>query len=146
MPFKLRDWQNLIARLDAARRNLAEFRGTPADHRESSRYLLDQAILGIHAVAEYAINILLELANLAPERHHRTGDRARDLQAVGRLKNDYKPILDQLQNYRLAAQYKSYGQKPSVHYNAANVATCLAQIDALVAETNDALQKKGWTK
>ena len=143
MPFKPRDWKSLVARLALAREQLLQFRQAAREQNQELRHLLDSAVISIHAIAEYAVNVLLELAGLAPERKHRTGERARDLKAMGRLKGDYKPILDQLQDYRVAAQYLGYGRKPSVHYNATNVETCLVEIDRLVEETVAALHAEG---
>jgi cytochrome P450 len=143
MPFRLADWRRLLARLGLARMQVAQFRAATAEERETLRHLLDSAILSLHAMAEYAVNVVLELAGNPPERRHRTGDRARELRLTGRLRGDYQQILDQLQTYRLAAQYLGYGRRPSVHYNATNVETCLSQIDQLVEETAAALRASG---
>ena len=104
---------------------------------------LDSAVVAIHAMAEYAVNALLELAGQKTERHHKTGDRARELKAGGQLQGDYKKILDQLENYRLAAQYLGYGRIPSVHYNATNIEECLFAVDQLVGEVAAALRVSG---
>jgi HEPN domain-containing protein len=143
MPFKLADWKRLAARLGLARTQVAQFRREAADGDSKPQHLLDSAVVAVHAMAEYAVNALLELADQKPERHHKMGDRARDLKAEGRLQEDYKKILDQLETYRLAAQYLGYGRKPSVHYNATNVEECLAVVDRLVAEVAAALRSAG---
>ena len=103
----------------------------------------DSAVVAVHAMAEYAVNALLELASQKPERHHKMGDRARDLKADGRLQGDYKKILDQLESYRLAAQYLGYGRTPSVHYNATNIEECLSSVDELVGEVAAVLVASG---
>ncbi len=143
MPFKLADWRRLVARLGLARTQVAQFRAATAEDQKTLRHLLDSAIVGLHAMAEYAINALLELAGNPPERRHRTGDRARELRLMGHLRGDYQQILAQLEAYRLAAQYLGYGRKPSVYYNATNVETCLHRIDELVEETSAALRASG---
>lgn len=143
MPFKLADWKRLAARLQLARAQVAQFRREAADGEPRPQYLLDSAVVAVHAMAEYAINALLELAGLKTERHHKTGDRARDLKAGGRLQGDYKKILDQLESYRLAAQYLGYGRTPSVHYNATNIEECLSAVDQLVGEVAAALRVSG---
>ena len=141
MPFKLADWKRLAARLGLARSQVGQFRVQAAKYE--STYLLDSAVGAVHAMAEYAINALLELAGQKPERHHKMGDRARDLKADGRLRGDYTKILDQLERYRLAAQYLGYGRKPSVHYNATNIEECLSAVDDLVVEVAEALRAAG---
>jgi HEPN domain-containing protein len=143
MPFKLADWRRLAARLKLARLQVAQFRREAADGESKPQYLLDSAVVAIHASAEYAVNALLELAGQKPERHHKMGDRARDLRADGRLQGDYKKPLDQLESYRLAAQYLGYGRTPSVHYNATNVEECLSAVDKLVVEVEAALRSAG---
>jgi HEPN domain-containing protein len=143
MPFKLADWKRLADRLQLARAQVAQFRVEAADGESKPQHLLDSAVVAVHAMAEYAVNALLELAGQKPERHHKMGDRARDLKADGRLQGDYKKILGQLESYRLAAQYLGYGRSPSVHYNATNIDECVSAVDQLVGEVAAALRASG---
>jgi HEPN domain-containing protein len=143
MPFKLADWKRLAARLQLARAQVTQFRMEATDGEAKPQHLLDSAVVAVHAMAEYAVNAQLELASQKPERRHKTGDRARDLKADGRLQGDYKKILDQLESYRLAAQYLGYGRAPSVHYNATNIEECFSAVDQLVGEVAAALRASG---
>ena len=140
VPFKLADWKRLSARLELARIQVAQHRREMAEGKAETQHLLDSAVMGIHPMAEYAVNVLLELAGQDPERRHKTGDRARELKALGRLRGDYGKVLDQLQNYWLAAHYLGYGRTPSTHYNASNIETCLSAVDELVTEVAAALR------
>jgi hypothetical protein len=143
MPFKLADWRRLMARLGLARQQVEKFRATSRDVQEHERYLLDAAVISIRDVGEYAVNVHLELRNLPPERHHRTSERARELQVLGHLRGVYDQVLDQLESFRQVAQYAGYVRRRSTHYSASNIETCLSTVDQLVAETVVALRAAG---
>ena len=135
MPFKLADWQKMLRRLALAAEQLRQFTEDPTD-----RNLLDLAVFNVWTAAEYAINVLLELERMEKETWHRTDERARELKALGMLKQDYSKILQQLENYRLTAGYGSYVRNPSVHYSRKNVQDCLDAVVRLCDEVGGALQ------
>lgn len=91
----------------------------------------------------YAINALLELAGMKQERQHKQADRADELRVAGWLVKDYKQRLDNLQSYRLKADYASYSSAPSVHYSTKNVEDCLAAMSELRDEVVAHLRGKG---
>ena len=143
MPFKLSDWIRMLLRLELARDHVNKFRALPPAERTRNRHFLDDAINAIHAVAEYAVNVHLELRGQLPETTNDTGTRVKELRTLGYLAGDYTDVLEQLERYRKFAQYAGYGRSGSTHYNATNVETCLAAVDGLVEETKAALQTAG---
>ena len=46
------------------------------------------AVISIWTVAEYAVNVLLELQGMKKEQWHRMHDRAEELRAGGTLRGD----------------------------------------------------------
>lgn len=139
MPFSLEDWLWILQRLERARLCVRGFReGSSAE--AGLRRLLEDAIRELHAVAEYAINVQLELAGLKPERRHAMDKRAADLVALGKLNGGYSERLRQLEEYRKKAEYLGYVTNRSVHFSATNVEDCLVSIDELIAETKAALR------
>src|SRR5687767_6645205 len=62
MPFSVEDWLWILQLLARAQLNVRKFRdASPAEEVALSR-LLEDAIRDLHAVAEYTINVQLELA------------------------------------------------------------------------------------
>lgn len=144
MPFKIEDWDKMVRRLDQAHEQLDQARvAKKSGDDDKMRDLLDDAVLNTWRFAEYAINTLLELATMKQERQHKQADRAEELRAAGWLSKDYKQRLDNLQSYRLKADYASYSSAPSVHYSTRNVADCLTAMSELRDEVVTHLRDKG---
>jgi hypothetical protein len=137
MTYKREDWLKMCTGLDEARQILADVRAG------ADRDRLDAAIIALWRFAEYAINVVLEMAGLKPELHHQQATRARDLKALGLLQADYHERLDQLNQYRLRAFYAGYSSARSVHYSPRNVEDCLDTLTALRQEVGALLQARG---
>lgn len=144
MPFKKEDWDKMLRRLARAQEQLVSAREARKNGDEDAMQdLLDDAVLNAWRFGEYAINVLLELAEFKEERQHKQGDRAEELRAAGWLEQDYRKRLENLQSYRLKADYASYSSARSVHYSTQDVENCLAAMTALEQETTEHLRRKG---
>lgn len=145
MKFKLNDWMTMVKRLQTAHTLVAqarEARRAVADEEEAQGFL-DDAVLYAWRFGEYAINVLLELAGLKQERQHKHAERIDELHGKGWLVGDYKKRIENLNTYRLKADYAGYSSVPSVHYSPADVENCLSAMDALRDEVTALLQREG---
>lgn len=133
--FKRRDWQKMLARLAEARVALEAARTQPD--------MLDRVVWCVWTFSEYAINVVLELAEHGPETHHDQAGRSEELRAGGMLKGDYTRALRQLEDYRRKASYLGYATCPSTHYNLSNVRSCLESMEALKTEVEALLKAEG---
>src|SRR5206468_24750 len=105
--------------------------------------MLDDAILNAWRFGEYAINVLLELANAKSERKHLHAARVDELRQKGLLKGDYEQRLENLNSYRLKADYAGYSSARSVHYAPHDVENCLDAMDGLKDEVLEHLRAGG---
>lgn len=104
----------MVRRLDNARGFVAEARAARKDGSpDTAQDKLDDAVLNAWRFAEYAINVLLELAGQKQERKHKHAERLDELRATGWLKSDYSKRLENLNLYRLKADYAGYSSAPS---------------------------------
>lgn len=141
MPYRTEDWLRLIQGLAT----LSELRARATDSEDLQRQqLLDQAVWHAWRFAEYAVNVLLQLAGRPAEQHHQLPARVEELRAEGLLVGDYARILEQLTRYRLKADYMGYSRHPSVHFSPADVERCLRALEALRDEVEGLLRRKGW--
>jgi hypothetical protein len=143
VPYKLADWLRILGRLQAARQNLEKFRAIDKRKRAPKHALLDDSIISIRDVAVYLINVLLELRGMKPDLAHQSHLRAEELRAAGHLAGDYGDYLEQLEQYRKAAQYLDYVATPSTHFSSRNVSDCLAVTEKLLEEVATALRAAG---
>jgi len=142
--FKNDDWDKMVRRLERAHAQLVEAREARKSGDETAMQdLLDDAVLNAWRFAEYAINVLLELAAFKQERHHQQAERAEELKAAGWLEQDYKKRIDNLQSYRLKADYAGYSAARSVHYSTKDIENCLVAMAALKDEVVGHLRAAG---
>ncbi len=133
----------MVQRLQVAHTNLELARDARKAHDEATAEgLLDDAVLYAWRFAEYAVNVVLELASEKQERSHKHAERVEDLRAKGWLKGDYSKRLENLRLHRLKADYAGYSSAPSVHYSPADFENCLTAMDELMAEVLEHLRRE----
>lgn len=143
MPYRSEDWMRLVQGLVALADLLARARA--ADSRSLQRQqFLDQAVWHAWRFAEYAVNVVLQLAGRPPEQHHQLPARVEELRAGGLLQGDYAGILEKLTRYRLKADYMGYSRHPSVHYSPSDLERCLRALEGLRDEVDGLLRQRGW--
>lgn len=138
MTYRQEDWEELLARLEAAEEFL---RRAQADDQQ--KHLLAPAVWSLWSFGEYAVNVVLELEGKDIDRHHRQAELAQALFLGQVLKRDYFERLEQLESYRRKATHKGYAKKRTVHYSTRNVADCLEAMQALAAEVHQVLRERG---
>lgn len=136
MTYKKQDWQDCCLGLETAREFLERV-------RRSEKHLLAQAVFALWIFGEYAVNVVLELQELPIERNHNQAERARVLHQDGVLKEDYYPILEQLERYRKKAAHKGYARRKTDHYSTRDVEVATERMTRLRAEVEDLLRQAG---
>jgi hypothetical protein len=139
MPYKEKDWIDLVFGLENVRDLLEQAKSSP----EKRGYVLGLAVLSLWTFGEYAINVVLELNGEDPEQNHRQAERAAVLALDGSLQKDYSFRLEQLERYRLKASHRSYARGRSDNYTSADVRNCLDEMLQLRAEVEAQLRAKG---
>jgi hypothetical protein len=135
--YKQNDWLKMCAALAKAQASLQAVRDGTAQRDD-----LDDAIINLWRFAEYAVNVVLEMAGEKPEMHHHQPERVKDLQLRKLLSGDYVKRLEQLNQYRLRAFYAGYNRVRSVHYSPRNVEDCLESLIALQQEVEALLRDR----
>lgn len=139
--YKARDWQRMCRGLVAAQTAVHQSRQPGTDREE-----LDVAVFHVWRFAEYAVNVILELAGRKADEHHQHPARVEELKARGHLTGDYREVLEQLNRYRKRAAYAGYSSELSVHYSPRNVQDCIDAMQALQAEVEQTLRERGKLK
>lgn len=101
---------------------------------------LDDAVIDLWICGEYLINVCLETNGRKECTDHTHHNHARDLKAVGALKNDYYKTLEMLQRFRKKAGYLGYSTSRTDHYNSIALRGCLTDIESLFEETEQKLK------
>lgn len=132
--FSPKHWQKIALRIERTKQNLAS---------KPSEQELDDAVIDLWICGEYLINVCLETNGRKECTDHTHHDQARDLKALGELKNDYYKTLEKLQRFRKKAGYLGYSTSRTDHYNSIALRRCQADIEALFEETEQKLKTQG---